>query len=282
MGDLSDDTAVEPSAEGRYSARLSRDWGDLGPHGRLRRFRCAPRRGACSPFGRPASFLPLLERWRSSTGRPRSDHAAIGPNSDVSASLSHTRRRSVLEANVWSVGRKEGLEHDDTSHQIPWPEGLLSREELHRPGRPSPFPFWDNVEIRPVTFKPSGPRPAPLPPVWRAWCRFRPNAVHSRTSWLDSCRSLILIDVQSGRRTRSHHAWKEPHGFIAPSLDLYVAFHKPTSDDSWLLADGHAPVSANGVFGWTGRVWTIGGELAASGAGQALENVFQVNRMRLI
>ena len=40
--------------------------------------------------------------------------------------------------------------------------------------------------------------------------------------WIDACRALILIDVQSWPAAGSAHPWGS--GFIAPSLDLYVAF----------------------------------------------------------
>jgi acyl-CoA thioesterase II len=66
------------------------------------------------------------------------------------------------------------------------------------------------------------------------------------------------------------HAWREPLEYIAPSLDLYVAFHQPAVGDAWLLADGHAPLSTDGLFGWTGRIWTRTGALVASAAGQAI------------
>ena len=63
--------------------------------------------------------------------------------------------RLILEADIWSVGAEEGLEHDDSSvPDVPHPDELLSREEL-TPDRPSAFPFWDNIEMRPVKFQPA-------------------------------------------------------------------------------------------------------------------------------
>ena len=57
---------------------------------------------------------------------------------------------------------------------------------------------------------------------------------------------------------------------MAPTLDLNVAFHRPTSREPWLLCDGAAPLSTRGLFGWTARVWSPGGALLASGGGQCL------------
>jgi acyl-CoA thioesterase-2 len=270
VGDLSNDTAVEPRGEGRYSAQLSRDWEIWGPMGGYMAAVALRAAGASSPFARPVSFfchylnVADFDRIDLEVTTLRSGRTAMAQRVSVTQA-----NRPILEANVWSVGSPEGLEHDVSSPpQVPGPDELRSTEEFD-PDRPSRFPFWENVEMRPVQYQAEWPPAGPLPPEWRAWCRFRPTPTFS-DPWLDSCRSLILIDVQSWPANSRHHAWKEPHGFIAPSLDLYVAFHRPVSQESWLLVDGHAPVSEQGVFGWTGRIWALGKGLAASGAGQAL------------
>jgi acyl-CoA thioesterase-2 len=270
VGDLSDDTAVERVGEERFTARLSRDWEIWGPMGGYVAAVALRAAGACSSFERPASFfchylgvadfdLIDLEVTTLRSGRTAmSQHVSVTQGD-----------RSILEASVWSVDEPEGLEHDLSSPpQVPGPDDLLSTEELD-PDRPSTFSFWDNVEMKPAMPASDWPPTGPLEPVWQAWCRFRPTPTF-HDPWLDSCRSLILIDVQSWPANSRHHAWKQPHGFIAPSLDLYVAFHNPSPEEPWLLADGHAPVSARGLLGWTGRTWTTGGGLVASGAGQAL------------
>jgi acyl-CoA thioesterase-2 len=271
MGDLSIDTAVEALGEGRYSAQLSREWEIWGPMGGYVASVALRAAGASSPFGRPASFfchylaVAEFDRVDIAVTTMRSGRTAMSQRVEVTQD-----DRSILEADIWSVGAQEGLEHNDSSiPDVPHPDELLSREEL-TPDRPSAFPFWDNVEMRPVKFDPQWPPAGPLPPVWQVWCRFRPMHTFDEDLWLDACRSLILIDVQSWPANSQHHAWKEPHGFIAPSLDLYVAFHNPVPEEPWLLADGHAPVSGGGLLGWTGRVWSPSGTLVASGAGQAL------------
>ena len=65
------------------------------------------------------------------------------------------------------------------------------------------------------------------------------------------------------------HAWLQPN-FIGPTLDVNVAFHRPTASEPWLLADGSAPVSTGGLFGWSARVWSPSGQLHASGGGQCI------------
>jgi acyl-CoA thioesterase len=140
-------------------------------------------------------------------------------------------------------------------------------EEL-APDTPRPFPFWDNVESRPVDFVPEWPPSTPLPPTYRSWSRFRPTATFD-DPWLDAARAAILVDVQSWPAAHRHHAWQDPK-VIAPSLDLYVAFHQPALDEPWLLLDGYSPVAAEGLIGWTGRLWSGTRRLVASGGGQLL------------
>ncbi|HEY5026226.1 MAG TPA: thioesterase family protein [Acidimicrobiales bacterium] len=270
MGDLAADTAVEALGDGRYRGVLSRDWEIWGPMGGYLASFALRAAGEESRFNRPASFfchylhVAAFEPIDVQVSTLRSAKTALSQRVTISQGA-----RQVLEATVWSVGEVEGLEHDDTeSPAVPPPDGLPSIEEL-TPDREAPFRFWNNFDMRPVTFRAQWPPAESLPPQWRAWCRFRPMAVFD-DPWVDACRSVILVDVQSWPAASSRHAWREPHGFIAPSLDLYVAFHLPVPEEPWLLADGFAPVSADGIFGWTGRLWTPGGQLVSSGAGQAL------------
>jgi acyl-CoA thioesterase-2 len=82
-------------------------------------------------------------------------------------------------------------------------------------------------------------------------------------------RSVILVDLPSWPSAHRPHAWSNP-AFIAPTLDLNVAFHQPTVRREWLLCEGAAPLSTGGLFGWTAEVWSEAGALHASGGGQCL------------
>jgi acyl-CoA thioesterase-2 len=136
------------------------------------------------------------------------------------------------------------------------------------PDQPPPFAFWNNIDSRPVDWIEPWPPTVPLAPVWQEWCRFVPTATFD-DPWIDAARAVVLVDVQSWPSASRHHAWKQPP-FIAPSLDLYVAFHEVASGSPWLLADGYSPAAADGLIGWTGRLWSEDRRLVASGGGQAL------------
>lgn len=269
MGDLEVDTAVEQVGEGRYRAMLSVDWEIWGPMGGYVAAVALRAAGAASPFDRPATFschylgvagfAPVdISVQTRKQGRTVASHRV-----EISQD-----GRPVLDATVWSVGEVEGLDHDETvAPDVPGPEGLANIRELVPEGAP-PFPFWENLEARPIEFEPGWPPDGPRPAVWREWLRFLPTSAFD-DPWTDAVRSVILVDLPSWPAAHRPHAHAQPP-FIAPSLDLNVAFHQPTAGEEWLLCDGVAPLSTGGLFGWTARVWSPGGALHASGGGQCL------------
>jgi acyl-CoA thioesterase-2 len=270
MGDLRADTAVRACGDGRYEATLSADWEIWGPMGGYVAACALRAAGESAVHARPVTFschylsvarfgpIDLQVETRKS-GRSAASQRVEVTQGD----------RKILDATVWSVGDAEGLEHDETQPpDVPGPDSLPSIEELLPPDAEPPFPFWRNFDARPIHFEadwpPSGPRPA----RWQEWLRFTPTATFDDV-WVDAARSVILVDLPSWPSAHRPHAWTQPP-YTAPTLDLNVAFHRPTADEDWLLCDGEAPLSTDGLFGWTGRVWSPGGRLHASGGGQCL------------
>jgi acyl-CoA thioesterase-2 len=179
--------------------------------------------------------------------------------------------KPILEATVWSIGEVPGLAHDlAEAPEVPSPGLLRPVEDFWNSQNNvrQECPFWNNFDLRLLQHEEEWPPPAPLPPVWRRWCRFRPSPTFD-DPWIDACRSLILVDVQSWPAASRPHA-TEPPLFIAPMLDLYVAFNDPRPGSAWLLADGHAPFAKDGLMGWDGRLWSEDRHLVASGMGQML------------
>jgi acyl-CoA thioesterase-2 len=175
----------------------------------------------------------------------------------------------LLDAMVWSAAGGEGLEHDEAvPPDVPGPDELPHIEELLPPDAQSPFRFWENLDAKPLHFELDWPPDGPRPAAWQEWLRFRPTATFE-DPWVDAARSVILVDLPSWPSAHRPHAWKQ-EPWMAPTLDLNVAFHRPTAGEEWLLCDGAAPVSTGGVFGWTARVWSADRKLHASGGGQCL------------
>ena len=276
MSDLGQATAVERVDEqdgvDRFTAKLDPGWEIWGPMGGYVASVALRAAGATSPFQRPASFSCHY------LGVASFDSVDIQVRALRSAKTAASHRveltqdgRPILEATIWSVGEVDGLEHDHTATLDPGVAGpdatpnlldLLTPEQLEQG---SPYPFWQNLDSKPIDFRAEPQENAE--PIWREWLRFTPTATFD-DPWVDACRALVLVDVQSWPAAGRAHPWG--HGFFAPSLDLYVAFHDPQPGSEWLLADGHGPVARDGIMGWHGRVWSEDRHLVASGMGQLL------------
>lgn len=174
--------------------------------------------------------------------------------------------RPILDAMAWTDTPGEGLEYDEaTMPDVPGPDDLKSVEQLVPAGAWPPFPFWANLDYK-LANAPDWPPTLPDSAVWQSWLRFTDSS-RVDDPWVDAARSVVFVDVASwpAVQGRSDSA-NAP--YVAPTLDLNVAFHRPAIGEDWLLCDSAAPVSTGGLFGWNARVWSRGGALHASGGGQ--------------
>ena len=285
MGDLAADTAVRrvdadadadadaddgvASGAGRFIATLSPDWEIWGPMGGYVAAVALRAAGAASPFRRPATFachylsVARFEPVDITVTVQRAARTALSQRVVVTQD-----DRPVLTAEVWSIGDVDGLAHHVVNPpDVAGPDGLPSMDDLD-PDRWPPFPFWRNLDARPVAPRGEWPPREPRPPHWQTWLRFRPVATFE-DPWVDAARSVVVLDVVGWPSAYQHHAWRDAP-YTAPSLDLSVAFHEPAPDAAWLLADGHSPVAGDGLVGWHGRLWSPARRLVASAGGQAL------------
>jgi acyl-CoA thioesterase-2 len=270
MGDLAADTAVEDLGGGEYRATLSSDWEIWGPMGGYVAAIALRAAGMVTPHPHPAAFsCHYLGVARFEPIDIRVDARKEGRGASSHRVEITQDGRPILEALVWSTSANEGLEHDETElPEVALPDDLKSIHELVPPEAASPFPFWRNFDAKPLAFEADWPPDGPRPARWQEWLRFLPTASFE-DPWVDAARTVILVDLPSWPSAHRPHAWKQ-EPWMAPTLDLNVAFHQPTAGEDWLLCDGAAPLSTRGLFGWTARVWSPGGKLHASGGGQCL------------
>lgn len=278
MGDFEVDTRVEPagasdaSGATRYRATLCQDWEIWGPNGGYLAAIALRAAGAHARIARPACFhAHFLSVARFEPVELAVTTLRSGRRSE-SLRVSMTQQgRPILEALVRTAAPGPGLEHDVTSApDVPPPDGLRNVTELidafgleHRPG----YPFWQNLEARPVRPERLREDPQARPPVWREWYRFRPRATFD-DPWTDAGRSLVLIDTLSWPAAVQPH---EPDAdFTAPNLDVTAWFHRSAPDQPWLLADHACELAERGLMGTTGRVWAPSGRLLASGGAHLL------------
>lgn len=270
MGDLGVETAIEQVDVGRYRGTPSAAWEIWGPMGGYIASFALRAAGAATDKAHPAAFSCHY------LGVARFDpiDIVVTPRKQGRAASSHRVEilqddTPILEALVWSSDEGEGLEHDESEFpDVARPDELSSIEDLLPDDADPPFPFWRNFDAKPLNFEVDWPPDGPRPARWQEWLRFLPAATFE-DPWVDAARSVILVDLPSWPSAHRPHAWRQPQ-FIAPTLDLNVAFHQPTAGEPWLLCDGAAPLSARGLFGWTAKVWSPSGRLHASGGGQCL------------
>ena len=177
--------------------------------------------------------------------------------------------KPLLEGLVRTAAEGPGLEHDVAeAPDVPAPETLRSFETIARErgleGGPG-FPFWNNLESRPVDATRIGPDRAPAPPFLLDWYRFRPRATFT-DPWVDAGRALLLIDTMSWPAAVQPH---EPNpGYTAPNLDVTAWFHRTDPTSEWLLAEHACAVAEGGLMGTTARIWSPRGALLATGGAQ--------------
>ena len=268
MGSLDLDTRLEGS-DGDFVATLSPDWKIWGPNGGYLASIALRAAGMASRFRRPASFACHF----LSVGAFEPASVSVTPlrsarTRRVAARDDRAGRSRAARAQVWTTADGGRLEHDFA----PMPERRAARatstpfEKLMGDDDGPHFPFWDNLEGRPTDWVPRSEW-RPGPPRLCCWYRFRPESRFD-DPFLDAARAMILVDTLSWPAACRAHP--EDNGWMAPSLDLHVRFHRPAHDSEWLLVEARADVATAGLIGFHNRVWSEDGRLVASGGGQLL------------
>lgn len=268
MGDLRGDTEVS-GGKGRYTAKVMPGWDFWTPNGGYLSAIALRAAGAETTHERPiAYYCQYLRPGRS------------GEQADVAVtSLRRTKRTEalrvemrqgddhILEALVWTATPTGDLTFSHVAMPpVPPPRELRNYDEINHPD-PAPFPFWDNLEGRPVTWTQRWEEHPVMKPLWRTWNRFRPAATFDDV-YVDAARALILIDTMVFPAAAIAH--EEPYPFVAPSMDLAVRFHHPARESEWLLSSTESPTGVDGIIGGYAGVWSEDGRLVATGGQQMI------------
>jgi acyl-CoA thioesterase len=268
MGDLQTDTAVI-GGNGHYTTTVSGDWDFFTPNGGYLSALALRAAAAESDLPQPAAY------YCHYLNPPRSgEEAEIVVTTLRRSKRTHALRIGMsqgevpmLEALIWLIAPPGGLEYSHAvMPEVPEPTSLRSNEEIHAPDK-APFPFWENVETRPVTWTGRWDERPIMHPLWRVWTRFRPQARFD-DPFVDACRSLILIDTMLYPAAAIAHEGVFP--FAAPSMDLAVRFHASSKESEWLLSSTETPVAIEGLLGGYAAVWSEDGRLVATGGQQML------------
>jgi acyl-CoA thioesterase-2 len=272
MGDLGVDTALEPVGPATFSCALSPDWEIWGPNGGYLASVAMRAAGIASGRARPAS----INAHFVGAGRSAPVDISVEVNRETKVATSLTARisqdgRPLLVAAVWGVDDDlEGLEHHTTlgPHDVPDPENLANTASLlgDQDGPPR-HRFWDNIEQRPTEWIDDWEHREVSEPTTRAWVRFVPTATFT-DPWVDACRSLILIDLDSWPSACRAHLGDLEH--FAPTIEVTARFVGSTADEPWLLSEASAPVATGGLIAGSGQIWTRNRQLVALGGSTLL------------
>ena len=265
--DLGADSAVF-GGDGRYSATLAEGWDIWGPQGGYVATVALRAAGAESSFPRPASLACHYLRV-----------AAAGPVEILVESLRQARRAEslhvtleqngerILEALVWTVAALEGVDHDAAA-----PPDVPAADDVQpwsaRPGSSVPrFPFWQNLDVRPVVPEPYewGTATEPRSVAWQR-LHVRPTL---EDPFVDAGRMLVAVDAAMYPAAMFAH--DTPFPYAAPSMDLAMSFHRAAPDSEWILAEATSPLSQRALVAGTASVWSADGRLLASAMQQMLQ-----------
>jgi acyl-CoA thioesterase II len=272
VADLAADTELRATGSGQFSATLSADWDMWGPNGGYLAALALRAVGATTALARPASlscqYLAVGELGevqvavRSLRGGRRAELLRVSVTQG---------ERALVEAQVWATAESgEPPEREWLAPPaLPDPDGLPSAAQLVASAGGTPLVLWRNYEVRPVEWADRAPdRPAAEPRV-RVWLRFHGGAARPADPWLDAARLVVGADIAQFPAVSRGFAAADLT-FIAPSLDLYVAFHRAALDEEWLILEGVGTGVCGRVAGARAQLWTRSGRLVATATQQML------------
>jgi acyl-CoA thioesterase II len=273
--------------EGSYSVELSRAWEIWGPNGGYLAALALRAAGMRAEIRQPASFYchflrsPDFERVELEVS-----FLKRGRRSESLAVSMTQRGEPVLHALVRTAADAPGYEHQQPSPpHVPGPHELRAADELRAQAGRKTFPFWENIEQRPIDqsvvsgvqrseqsaaddardSERSVANDVRRPPALiREWTRFRPEPCFT-DPFVDTARPLILLDTYGW--PAAYRRYRD-RSMIAPNLDTSVWFHRPPQSSQWLLIDEECTIGHRGLLSASGRVWNLEGQLLASGSAQ--------------
>lgn len=262
MGNLGDDTAIEAVGDDRFRGELCADWNIWGPMGGY--LASLGLRAAGEHCGRHRPAVLTGHFVGGATAGPVEIRCTTQRATKVATSVHltmHQGERIVFTAMVWGVDADlPALEHQVDAPAVRGHDGLVSSDELR--AEPATFPFWSNLEFRPLAWIDDWDNRTETDPTYTGWMRFRPGSTFA-DPWLDACRQLILIDVAGWPAATGAHVGALD--VYAPTLEVTARFVGSTADEPWLYLDAVAPVAHDGLVTHEARLWSTDGRLVAAG-----------------
>lgn len=267
--DFVEATALTRQDDAIWSTRLRADWALWGPAGGYLSALALRAMGEATAFSQPFSLsCQFLRLARFEPVRIRVTILRSGKRSECLRADVVQDDKIVFSATAW-VGHRggEAMTHDYVpSVDVPAPDTLRSYEALY-PARDI-HPFMKRMEQYPVDPDREADV-APREPELTSLFRFRPRAT-ADDPFADSARVMLLIDTFSWLATYPAHPSEGPSPWIAPTLDIYYRFHRPTMAHDWLYLKTRAELAEDSLIAAQGEVRDLNGRLLATGVTQLL------------
>lgn len=254
MGDLTEQTRPRPIGDDAYEVELSRDWDVWGPNGGYVSAGLLRSVGQHSDRGKPISYFGQYLR-KTAFGKAEIRVECIKAGGRASAYEASLRQDGELKvrALIWAGNQHEELEHE----QVRRPDFFVPLRDAGDRPPVGPMPCWENLEIRQVKNSEGH---------YSHWYRFVPQPdVGDR--FADAARTLVLIDLMQW--PACYYMSEDPPPYVAPSLDLYVQFHRLGGTSQWLFSDARSLLAHGGVVAGHARVWDVDGNCLGSGGSQS-------------
>lgn len=271
MDDFREATALELIAEGRWRANVYRDWALWGPAGGYLTALALRAAGEATTFNRPislscqflniAKFEPLEIVVSSLRAGKRSEALRV-------ELIQH--ERLILSTQIW-VGNADDaqdmMQHDYCgAADIPARETLKTRAELY-PDREM-LPFMARMEQCPIDPPAEGDL-SPREPETLGLFRWA-GGLTSNNPFVDGGRIMMFMDTHAWLATYAAHPVAGPSPYIAPNLDYYYQFHRPTGEHEWVYMKNRADLACNSLIATQGEIRALNGEMLVRGYAQLL------------
>lgn len=273
MSEVIDDfvaaTALLQVEEGVWSTSLRREWALWGPAGGYLSALALRAIGEATSFPRPVSLAcHFLRVGKFEPVEIRVESLRSGKRSECLRADLIQDGRTVFTATGWAAHEgQDGMVHDHVpAVDVPRPESLKSFAELY-PSR-GMHPFMARMTQHPIDPAPEGDL-TPREPELKGLFRFQPRAT-ADSPFADGARAMLLIDTFAWLATYGAHPTDGPSPWIAPNLDMYYRFHRPTMDHEWLYLKTRADLAEDSLIAAGGEVRDLDGRLLVSGATQLL------------
>ena len=267
--DLEVATRLTQVGASQWAGRFREEWGLWGPAGGHVTTLALRAAGEATDQARPVSMTCQFVRvGKYDTVDIQVETLKKGRRSELLRVDLKQDGKLIFTAQVWALPNElPGIEHDITQlPSLPNPETLPTWEELF-PHDPQPD-FFTRIDQRPIKRMPM-PGDTARDPELTGFYRFKETACVS-DPFVDAARAIVLLDTFGWLAQYPAHPEDDPSPWIAPNIDYYYRFFRPTSHADWLHMTVSADLAEGGLMGTNGAIHDASGKLLVTGQSQLM------------